>query len=438
MNASAAQSTSEQGSSTGQQSGERASPAEGSKEFYDELEAYISEHGSERLLEELAKQPPRLRKEDFPVTGGRNRGYTPFEYITFTDELIEHTLSIQVDAPVSKVYRVWANRINYNEWFDLIGQVVLHTEDPEYASYFLFYKWGQLPTLELYVTLQRTAVENDYILERAVDGMDLSVGAYFREKEGGTEVSLRVAYLLPEQLHQYVGPVGVWGDVNDILQENLDMMKVFVEAVDADELDKVRALDTQVMDQGVADTNEALDVLKQQLIDEGVRPGEGSPEARAEMEKVLGEMGINLDDYPDDYADNYDATKQMMQQAPAQPQPSQARQEPPAATGTEDKQRRSRAPKRAPAKAVAPSGVREPAEAKKKRGPQASNAITKEALLAFSGKPQTEAAKAFGVSASTISKYAREYGITWRKTVAGNKRMEEKRQSEPGAGAGKQ
>ena len=38
-----------------------------------------------------------------------------------------------------------------------------------------------------------------------------------------------------------------------------------MEAVDADELDKVRALDTQVMDQGVADSNEALDVLKQQV-----------------------------------------------------------------------------------------------------------------------------------------------------------------------------
>ncbi len=35
------------------------------------------------------------------------------------------------------------------------------------------------------------------------------------------------------------------------------------------------------------------------------------------------------------------------------------------------------------------AGGKEPAEAKKKRGPQASNAITKEALLAFSGKPQT-------------------------------------------------
>lgn len=62
----------------------------------DELEAYLREHGSEDLLEELRQEPPRFRTEEFPLDGGRNRGYTPFEYITFTDELIEHTLSIQV------------------------------------------------------------------------------------------------------------------------------------------------------------------------------------------------------------------------------------------------------------------------------------------------------------------------------------------------------
>jgi hypothetical protein len=38
-----------------------------------------------------------------------------------------------------------------------------------------------------------------------------------------------------------------------------------VEAVDADELDKLRALDTQVMDQGVAETNEALNILKEEV-----------------------------------------------------------------------------------------------------------------------------------------------------------------------------
>ena len=49
-----------------------------------------------------------------------------------------------------------------------------------------------------------------------------------REKDGGTEVALRVAYMLPEQLREYVGPVGVWGDVNDILEENMAAMKVLL------------------------------------------------------------------------------------------------------------------------------------------------------------------------------------------------------------------
>lgn len=39
-------------------------------------------------------------------------------------------------------------------------------------------------------------------------------------------MQLRVAYHLPEPLREFVGPVGVWGDVNDILQENLANMKV--------------------------------------------------------------------------------------------------------------------------------------------------------------------------------------------------------------------
>ena len=39
-------------------------------------------------------------------------------------------------------------------------------------------------------------------------------------------MNLRVAYNLPDNLASYVGPVGVWGDVNDILQENLICMRV--------------------------------------------------------------------------------------------------------------------------------------------------------------------------------------------------------------------
>ena len=41
-----------------------------------------------------------------------------------------------------------------------------------------------------------------------------------------SKLSLRVAYQMPANLDLYVGPAGVWGDVNDILQSGLDVMKV--------------------------------------------------------------------------------------------------------------------------------------------------------------------------------------------------------------------
>ena len=44
---------------------------------------------------------PEERQEEFPVTAGRNPGYTPFEYVTFTDEEVHHDLTVQVRAPGS-------------------------------------------------------------------------------------------------------------------------------------------------------------------------------------------------------------------------------------------------------------------------------------------------------------------------------------------------
>lgn len=42
----------------------------------------------------------------------------------------------------------------------------------------------------------------------------------------GSKLVLRVAYLLPENLMHYVGPAGVWADVNEILSQGLHKMKV--------------------------------------------------------------------------------------------------------------------------------------------------------------------------------------------------------------------
>ncbi len=40
-----------------------------------------------------------------------------------------------------------------------------------------------------------------------------------------SKLSLRLAYQMPANLDLYVGPAGVWGDVNDILQSSLYVMK---------------------------------------------------------------------------------------------------------------------------------------------------------------------------------------------------------------------
>ena len=41
------------------------------------------------------------------------------------DEDITHEVITTVDAPVNKCFKIWENRMNWLEWFDLLGQVSL-------------------------------------------------------------------------------------------------------------------------------------------------------------------------------------------------------------------------------------------------------------------------------------------------------------------------
>lgn len=58
-------------------------------------------------------------------------------------------------------------------------QTVHHGDDETLCGYFLFYRWGLLPALELYFLLKREMVEKDYIMEKSVDGMEFVAAAYF-------------------------------------------------------------------------------------------------------------------------------------------------------------------------------------------------------------------------------------------------------------------
>ena len=186
-----------------------------------------------------------------PAWAGRRGGYTPFELVDFTDEDVLHEVQITVEKPRAHVYEVWADRLNYGEWFSLLGQAVLHADSPELASYFVFYRWGQLPPLELYATLSRDLEENESVLERSVDGWDLAVGAFFEDSGGNdggedgttansTVVTLRLGYALPAPLAEHVGSVGIYGHVEEILRADMKAMKRFVESGGGSDLGALR------------------------------------------------------------------------------------------------------------------------------------------------------------------------------------------------------
>ena len=84
--------------------------------------------GPPAILQPQVERPDGLPDDD----GGREPreddirnyiGYSPFEYLQFSDEEVAHELNIHVNAPRSTCYQFWSERANYLEWFDLIAQV---------------------------------------------------------------------------------------------------------------------------------------------------------------------------------------------------------------------------------------------------------------------------------------------------------------------------
>jgi uncharacterized membrane protein len=177
----------------------------------------------------------------------KDDGYTPFEFLEFTDIPLKHEVSIWVDRPVSDCYKIWDNRLNWMQWFDMIDEVGFHEEEPSYISMYLWYRWATTPFLELYVTLDRTQQEeNKYILEEPVEGLPLVAAVLFQEGDeeaggggGGTTVTLRLSYLLPTVLKEFAGQLAVYGDVDKKLQKSMVRMKAFTEGIDLATLDQV-------------------------------------------------------------------------------------------------------------------------------------------------------------------------------------------------------
>ena len=88
----------------------------------------------------LPPTPPCMCPPTHPPTPG----YTPFEFIEFSDIPMRHEISVLVAAPVAKCFDLWADRLNWLYWFeDFIDEMGFHEEDPSLVSMYLWYRWGE-------------------------------------------------------------------------------------------------------------------------------------------------------------------------------------------------------------------------------------------------------------------------------------------------------
>ncbi|PRW20274.1 cyclase dehydrase [Chlorella sorokiniana] len=163
-------------------------------------------------------------------------GFTPYDLIDFSDIPLKHEVVAKVDRPISEVYALWSERLNWPEWFGMIEELGFMQDSQDVVALNMWYRWAMTPWLELYVALERThAEQNKYIVEEPVDGAPIVAAVLFQEAEGepaATLVTLRISYLLPRVLYEFAGTMAVYGDVDRKLQRCMDRMKDWVEACD--------------------------------------------------------------------------------------------------------------------------------------------------------------------------------------------------------------
>ena len=227
-----------------------SSSSSGQSQASDDEEYYDDEEQEEEdiLEDEDEDEDMETDSGEFPSQEG---GYTPFEFIEFTNIPMKHEVTVRVERPISDCYKVWDSRLNWMQWFDMIDEIGFHEEEPSYMSMYMWYRWATTPFLELYVTLERTEEKvNKYILEEPVEGFPLVAAVLFHsdgDDDPATTITLRISYLLPKVLHEFAGRMAVYGDVNKKLQKCMDKMKHVVEAVDMDVLDEIQKDNEQVI-----------------------------------------------------------------------------------------------------------------------------------------------------------------------------------------------
>jgi len=143
---------------------------------------------------------------------------------TSDDRWLEHSMQVDIEAPIDRVWAEWANLENMSQWMRWIHGVEILPEDPGLS------RWTLKSGLWEFSWLARTlkVVPNQIIQWKAVDGLPNRGAIRFYDRKDSTVVKMTIAYAIPGPIGQLMDNLFLGRIVESTIQGDLNRFRQFV------------------------------------------------------------------------------------------------------------------------------------------------------------------------------------------------------------------
>lgn len=137
---------------------------------------------------------------------------------------LEHSMQVEIEAPVTTVWEAWANLENMPQWMYWIHSVNILEDQPELSRWTL--KSGPWEFSWLARTLK--VVPNQIIQWKSVDGLPNRGAIRFYDRKNSSVVKMTIAYGIPGPIGKLMDNLFLGRIVESTIQGDLERFRQFV------------------------------------------------------------------------------------------------------------------------------------------------------------------------------------------------------------------
>ena len=138
---------------------------------------------------------------------------------------LEHSVQIEVDAPIDLVWNLWSDLEKMPQWMKWIDSVTVLADDPDLSRWKLASGRFEFSWLSRIVKLQ----QHQIIQWESVDGLPNRGAIRFYDRHRSSIVKLTVAYAIPGILGQLMDNLFLGKLVESTLNADLDRFKNYAQ-----------------------------------------------------------------------------------------------------------------------------------------------------------------------------------------------------------------